>query len=117
MAQGHRRQYDQRRKPALASKLDRRPADDSVVVPVVALQQGAPRTHIERLWAVQDAMLAEGVGEPDLKVYEVSLSAGWVRSRGIERGAVRGAKWCRRCPVAPVLSTALLEKPQVHSGE
>jgi hypothetical protein len=66
--------YDQRRKLALASKLDRRPADDSVVVPVFALQQGAARTHIERLWAVQDAVLAADVGEPDLKVYEVSLS-------------------------------------------
>jgi hypothetical protein len=66
--------YDQRRKLGLASKLDRRSADGPVVVPVVALQRGVGRTHIERLWAVQDALLAEGVGEPQMEVYEVSLS-------------------------------------------
>ena len=66
--------YDQRRKLGLASNLDRQRAEDPVVVPVVALQRGVERMSLNRLWAVQAALLAEGVGEPQLEVYEVSLS-------------------------------------------
>lgn len=44
------------------------------IVPVVALQRGAPQHLIARMWAVQSALVEAGVGDPDLEVYEVSLS-------------------------------------------
>ncbi len=44
------------------------------VIPAVAVQRGANTKYMDRMWAVQDALIAAGVGYPDLKVYEVSLS-------------------------------------------
>ncbi len=44
------------------------------VTPAVAVQRGANAKYMDRMWAIQDALIAAGVGHPDLKVYEVSLS-------------------------------------------
>jgi hypothetical protein len=48
--------------------------DQPVVVPVIAVQRGASSQLVSRLWKVQQALLDEGVGDPSLEVYQVSLS-------------------------------------------
>lgn len=65
---------DQRRQLGLAPRLALALPDQPVVVPVIAVQRGASRELISRLWRVQQALLDEGVGDPSLEVYEVSLS-------------------------------------------
>ncbi len=45
-----------------------------VVVPVVAVQRGAKDVYLERLKAVQQALLDRGSGDPNLEMYEVSLA-------------------------------------------
>ena len=66
--------YEQRRRLGLIPELALRLPDKPRVVPVVALQRGVTPVHIDRLWAIQRALLAEGEGDPELTVYEVSLS-------------------------------------------
>jgi hypothetical protein len=66
--------YEQRRRLGIAPELPVRLPEQPKVVPVVALQRGVTQVHVQRLWAVQRALLAEGVGDPELSVYQVSLS-------------------------------------------
>ena len=49
------------------------------VVPVIAFQRGVPQQYVDGLWAVRQALLEEGVGDPALEVYEVSPSGRLVR--------------------------------------
>jgi hypothetical protein len=64
----------QRRQLGLAPRLIADLPEQPVVVPVIAVQRGANQELISRLWKVQQALLDEGVGDPSLEVYEVSLS-------------------------------------------
>ena len=64
----------QRRQLGLAPRISIDLPERPVVVPVIAVQRGASTELISRLWKVQEALLAEGVGDPSLEVYEVSLS-------------------------------------------
>jgi hypothetical protein len=66
---------EQRRALGLAPRLEIALPDVPEVVPVIAFQRGVPQQYVEGLWAVQQALLDEGVGDPALEVYEVSLSA------------------------------------------
>ena len=65
---------EQRRAPGLAPRLDVVLPDTPEVVPVIAFQRGVPKQYLDGLWAVQQALLEEGAGDPTLEVYEVSLS-------------------------------------------
>ena len=44
------------------------------VVPAVAFQRVASKKYVEQMYAVQDALLAEGVGDPGLVFYSVAPS-------------------------------------------
>jgi len=63
----------QRRRLGLISHLEMS-ALKREAIPAVAVQRGANTKYMDRMWAVQDALVATGAGHPDLKVYEVSLS-------------------------------------------
>jgi len=64
---------EQRRRLGLIPRLEMS-ALKREVIPAVAVQRGANTKYMDRMWAVQDALVAAGAGHPDLKVYEVSLS-------------------------------------------
>lgn len=65
---------EQRRQLGLAPRFPVMLPDQPVVVPVIAVQRGASSQLVSRLWKVQQALLDEGVGDPSLEVYQVSLS-------------------------------------------
>jgi hypothetical protein len=65
---------EQRHQLGLAPQFAPTLPDRPVVVPVIAVQRGASPELLRRLWKVQEALLGEGVGDPSLEVYEVSLS-------------------------------------------
>jgi hypothetical protein len=65
---------EQRRQLGLVPRFTTELPDQPVVVPVIAVQRGANSKLISRLWKVQQALLNEGVGDPSLEVYQVSLS-------------------------------------------
>lgn len=65
---------EQRRQLGFAPRFRAELPDQPVVVPVIAIQRGASSELVSRLWKVQQALLDEGVGDPSLEVYQVSLS-------------------------------------------
>jgi hypothetical protein len=65
---------EQRRQLGLAPRFTAELPDQPVVVPVIAVQRGASSELVSRLWKVQRALLDEGVRDPSLEVYQVSLS-------------------------------------------
>ncbi|WP_029429559.1 hypothetical protein [Blastococcus sp. URHD0036] len=65
---------EQRRALGLAPRFEVALPRIPEVVPVIAFQRGVPQQYVDGLWAVQQALLEQGVGDPTLEVYEVSLS-------------------------------------------
>ena len=65
---------EQRRAPGLAARLEVALPDVPEVVSVIAFQRGVSQQYVDGLWAVQQALLDEGVGGPALELYQVSLS-------------------------------------------
>lgn len=65
---------DQRTRLGLAPPGRPDVADAPVVVPVVAIQRGANDKYLERMRAVQAALVQRGCGDPALEVYEVSMA-------------------------------------------
>ncbi len=65
---------EQRRQLGLAPRFAAELPSQAVIVPVIAVQRGASSALVGRLWKVQQTLLDEGVGDPSLEVYEVSLS-------------------------------------------
>lgn len=65
---------DQRQQLGLAKRISPYLADCPEVVPVVAVQRGAPDTYMEGFRKVQDALLTAGVGDPELELYEVTIA-------------------------------------------
>lgn len=65
---------EQRQQLGLAPPFEVQLPEKPIVVPVIAVQRGASPALIDRLWKVQRALIAEGVGDPSLEVYIVSLS-------------------------------------------
>ena len=70
-----RRTYQQRQELGLVPPQFREPRTILPrVVPAVAFQRTASGPYVDRMFAVQDHLIGEGVGDPDLTFYRVSLS-------------------------------------------
>lgn len=68
------RMFGQRRALGVVSPAFQLPKLERKVVPAVAFQRIANPAFIARMYDVQDALIDAGVGDPDMKFYEVSLS-------------------------------------------
>lgn len=65
---------DQRRKIGLVASDFKAKDLQPRVVPAVAFQRVANDVYIDRMYTVQDALLAAGIGDPDLKFFAVAPS-------------------------------------------